>query len=179
MNFNKTRLFILFVVFSTIGCKDDDEMVFQDNPTLFSEMQQALGGADNIANATAITYQAIGVALEPQEDPEPVNGKVADYTYNLTYNLDGTQSKQEWDVDAEYAYATHFEFVETIDGTRGLSEGSTGTFPERFAGFGVTGDPMFSTKLAARQMMFEVQNTEQFLSVSILLLWVLVTPLLT
>ena len=146
------------MVFTVIACQDDDEMIVEDNTTLFKEMQEALGGADNIANATAIQYQATGVALEFQEDPEPVNGKVADYSYTLLYTLDGTQSKQEWDVDAEYAYATHFEFVETIDGIRGLSEGSTGTFPEYFGGFGVTGDPMFSTKLAARQKTHMMSN---------------------
>ncbi|MDF1863647.1 MAG: MBL fold metallo-hydrolase [Saprospiraceae bacterium] len=151
MKFNKLFLLSVLVISLFIACNNDDDNILQNNDTLFTEMQDALGGADNIANATAISYQSTGVALEFQEDPEPVDGKVADYTFNLLYNLDGTQSKQAWDVDAEYAYATHFEFVETIDGTKGLSEGSTGTFPERFAGFGVTGDPMFSTKLAARQ----------------------------
>lgn len=151
MKFNKLFLLSILVISLIIACNDDDDNILQNNDTLFTEMQDALGGADNIANATTISYQSTGVALEFQEDPEPIDGKVADYTYNLLYNLDGTQSKQEWEVDAEYAYATEFEFVETIDGAKGLSEGSTGTFPERFAGFGVTGDPMFSTKLAARQ----------------------------
>ena len=148
----------MIIVFSVIACKNDDETVVQDNATLFSEMQEALGGADNITNATAIQYQVTGVAFESQEEPEPINGKVADYTYSLLYNLDGTQSKQAWDVDAEYAYATHFEFIETIDGTKGFSEGSTGTFPEYFGGFGVTGDPMFSTKIAARQKTLMMSN---------------------
>ena len=122
-----------------------------DNPTLFSEMQTALGGEANINNASVLKYLSTGVASEFQEDPEPINGKVADYTYSLLYNLDGTQSKQAWDVDAEYAYFTQFAFEETIDGTKGYSEGETGTFSARFESFGVTGDPMFSTKLAARQ----------------------------
>ena len=73
------------------------------------------------------------------------------FTYSLIYNLDGTQSKQDWTVDANYAYYVNFNFVETIDGTKGKSVGSTGTFPTHFESFGVQGDPMFSTKLAARQ----------------------------
>lgn len=139
------------VVFTIIACKDDDEMVVQNNPTLFSEMQEVLGGESTIANATAIKYNSTGVAFEFQEDPEPIGGKVADYTSSLLYNLDGTQSKQAWDVDADYAYFTQFAFVETIDGTKGHSEGPTGTFSARFGSFGVVGDPMFSTKIAARQ----------------------------
>jgi len=148
----------LVILFSLSSCEDETQAISEDNLTLFSEMQEALGGVDNITNATAIQYQVTGIAFEPQEDPEPINGKVADYTYSLLYNLDGTQSKQEWDVDAEYAYATEFEFIETIDGTKGFSEGSTGTFPEYFAGFGVTGDPMFSTKIAARQKTQMMSN---------------------
>lgn len=151
MNFYRLLFLSMIVVFSIFACKDDDPTSEQNNETLFNEMQEALGGADNLANAATIKYQATGTAFEFQEDPQPVDGKVADYTHTLLYNLDGTQSRQEWDVDAEYAFATEFEFVETIDGTRGFSEGSTGTFPARFSSFGVTGDPMFSTKLAARQ----------------------------
>jgi glyoxylase-like metal-dependent hydrolase (beta-lactamase superfamily II) len=151
MNFNKLFLLAMTVVFTIIACKDDDEMVVQNNPTLFSEMQEVLGGESTIANATAIKYNSTGVAFEFQEDPEPIGGKVADYTSSLLYNLDGTQSKQAWDVDADYAYFTQFAFVETIDGTKGHSEGPTGTFSARFGSFGVVGDPMFSTKIAARQ----------------------------
>ncbi len=148
--FNKYLVLAVFAAFSFASC-GDDEMDNNDNTALFSEMQEALGGASNIANATAIKYQSTGIASEFQEDPEPINGKVADYTNSLLYNLDGTQSKQAWDVDAEYAYFTQFAFVETIDGTKGHSEGPTGTFSARFGSFGVVGDPMFSTKIAARQ----------------------------
>ena len=148
--FNKYLVLAAFAAFSFASC-GDDEMDNNDNTALFSEMQEALGGASNIANATAIKYQSTGIASEFQEDPEPINGKVADYTNSLLYNLDGTQSKQAWDVDAEYAYFTQFAFVETIDGTKGHSEGPTGTFSARFGSFGVVGDPMFSTKIAARQ----------------------------
>jgi len=151
MNFNKLFLLAMTVVFTIIACKDDDEMVVQNNPTLFSEMQEVLGGESTIANATAIKYNSTGVAFEFQEDPEPIGGKVADYTSSILYNVDGTQSKQAWDVDADYAYFTQFAFVETIDGTKGHSEGPTGTFSARFGSFGVVGDPMFSTKIAARQ----------------------------
>jgi len=135
----------------TWSCDDTNTPVNELNKTLFSEMQEALGGASNIANATAIKYEATGIAMEFQEDPEPIDGKVADYTYSLLYNLDGTQSKQAWNVDADYAYFTKFTFEETIDGTKGYSDGPTGTFSARFGSFGVTGDPMFSTKVAARQ----------------------------
>lgn len=151
MKFNKLILLAVIALFSMTSCDNDDDMVIKDNPTLFSEMQEALGGADNIANAAFLKYQSTGVASEFQEDPEPINGKVADYTYSLTYNLDGSQSKQEWDVDAVYAFFTQFAFIETIDGTRGHSVGETGTFSARFGSFGVTGDPMYSTKVAARQ----------------------------
>lgn len=156
---NKLLLFALLAIFSLSSCGDDDEeMNTQDNTTLFGEMQAALGGADNIANASFIKYQVVGLASEFQEDPEPINGKVADYTYSLLYNLDGSQSKQAWDVDAEYAYFTQFAFTETIDGTKGHSEGATGTFSARFGSFGVTGDPMFSTKVAARQKTLMMSN---------------------
>lgn len=158
MKLNKICFLAIVVACAIFACNDDQEPIVQDNTILFREMQEALGGVDNIANATAIQYQSTGTAFEFQEDPEPVNGKVSDFTYSLLYNLDGTQSKQEWDVDAEYAYATHFEFVKTIDGTKGLSEGSTGTFPEYFEGFGVTGDPMFSNKVAARQKTLMMSN---------------------
>ena len=131
--------------------KDDNEVAVVDNKTVFNELKEVLGGDEKIANVTYIKYNSTGEALEFQEDPEPVNGKVADFTYSLLYNLDGTQSKQQWDVKAEYAYSTDFAFTETIDHTNGKSEGSTGTFPAHFGSFGVTGDPMFSTKLAARQ----------------------------
>jgi len=158
VNFNKLFFLVALSLLTIISCGDDDTitpvtppMVVEDNPTLFDEMQAALGGADNIAAAAAISYESTGLALEFQEDPEPIDGKVADYTYSLLYNLDGTQSKQSWEVDAEYAYFTEYAFVETIDGTKGHSEGATGTFPARFGGFGVTGDPMYSTKVAARQ----------------------------
>lgn len=135
------------------ACNKDEDLVVvpSNNETLLKEMQEALGGADNIANATYITLQSVGVAYEFQEDPEPVNGKVADFSYSLIYNLDGTQSKQEWSVDAEYAYAVEFDFIETIDHTKGKSEGKTGTVSVYFEGFGVQGDPMFSTKIASRQ----------------------------
>ena len=160
--FNNLFFLSILALFTIASCGEDDDItpvvtppvpptIVEDNPTLFGEIQAALGGADNIANATTINYQATGLATEFQEDPEPINGKVADYTYSLLYNLDGTQSKQSWEVDAEYAYFTEFAFVERIDGTKGHSEGETGTFPARFASFGVMGDPMYSTKVAARQ----------------------------
>ncbi len=152
MRFINLALCATILLFSVTSCSnDDDGMVVEDNQTLFSEIQEKLGGASNIANAIAIKYESIGVASEFQEDPEPINGDVSDFTYSLLYNLNGTQSKQEWNVDANYAYFVNFEFVETIDNTNGKSMGSTGTFSTHFAGFGVEGDPMFSTKLAARQ----------------------------
>jgi len=161
VTFNKLFLLAILTLFFISSCGEDDEVdemmpvepptIVEDNPTLFGEMQVALGGADNIATANTIRYQATGLATEFQEDPEPIDGKVADYSYSLLYNLNGTQSNQVWEVEAEYAYFTDFAFEETIDGTKGHSVGETGTFPARFASFGVVGDPMFSTKVAARQ----------------------------
>ncbi len=153
IKFNQFFLLAILAIFSLSSCGDDDDavVVVEDNPTLFAEMQKALGGSDNIANASFLKYQSTGIAYEFQEDPEPIDGKVADFNYALIYNLDGTQSKQDWVVDAEYAYATYFEFEETIDGTNGKSTGETGTFPAHFQSFGVTGDPMYSTKIASRQ----------------------------
>lgn len=149
--FNKLSFFAILAMFSIMSCGDDDEMVVLDNQTLFTEMLTALGGESNIDNATSITYQSTGIAFEFQEDPEPVDEKVADFSYNLTYILDGTQSKQDWHIQTEYAYESDFSFVETIEGTKGDSEGVTGFFSQFFAGFGVEGDPMFSTKITARQ----------------------------
>ena len=150
----KIILIAIIVIASIAGCNKDEEnniVVPENNVTLFNEMQEALGGVNNITNATTIRYESTGVASEFQEDPEPVSGKVADFSYSLIYNLDGTQSKQDWIVEANYAYSTYYEFVETIDNTNGKSVGSTGTFSAHFGSFGVEGDPMFSTKLAARQ----------------------------
>jgi hypothetical protein len=145
-------LFILLTFFLIAGCEDDDGVVVeQNNSVLFSEMLDVLGGEQAVSNAKTLQVQVVGEAFEFQENPEPVEGKVADYTYALLYNLDGTQARQSWDIDAEYAYATQFAFVETIDGTKGKSEGPTGTFSARFGGFGVAGDPMFSTKIGARK----------------------------
>jgi len=152
IKFNKLLVIAVIATCTIVSCgEDDDQTTLQDNATLFSEMQEVLGGAANILDATVISYQSTGVASEFQEDPEPINGDVANFTYSLIYNLDGTQSKQDWTVDANYAYYVNFNFVETIDNTRGKSVGSTGTFPTHFESFGVQGDPMFSTKLAARQ----------------------------
>ncbi len=148
---NTFLLFVITAMLTIISCKKDDDATDNERQTSFKNVQNALGGASNIENALSISYKSTGEAFEFQEDPEPVNGKVADFNYSLVYNLDGTQSKQNWNVNADYAFATDFSFVETIDGTKGKSEGTTGTFSANFSGFGVTGDPMFSTKLAARQ----------------------------
>jgi len=151
----KQFLYALCIMAAVSSCKkDDDEMMSNPSPenqTLFNEMQMAMGGEELISDALSITYESNGEAFEFQEDPEPINGKVADYTYSLLYNLDGSQSRQDWTVDAEYAYSVNFAFIETIDNTLGKSEGTTGTFSAHFGSFGVTGDPMFSTKIAARQ----------------------------
>ena len=144
-----TISFALFFLLFMVACQENETM--PTNNELFEEMVNALGGQAALQSANHIRYNSTGVAFEFQEDPEPVNGKVADYTFTLLYNLDGTQSQQAWHVEAEYAYATTFTFTETIDHTNGKSTGATGTFPTYFAGFGVQGDPMFSTKLAARQ----------------------------
>ena len=144
-------LTILTLVMLLAGCKKDDPTTDPNNELLVKEMVEALGGTSNLAAAAAISYQSAGQAFEFQENPEPVNGKVADFTYTLEYALAGNQSKQSWNVKTEYAYESDFSFVETIEGTRGNSEGTTGFFSQFFAGFGVEGDPMFSTKLAARQ----------------------------
>ncbi len=153
---SKILTLTLLALLSFIACKNDDDSTNDGddknaNNTLFKEVETALGGANNIANAVMISYKSTGEAFEFQEDPEPINGKVADFNYTLIYNLNGTQSKQNWNINADYAFATDFSFVETIDHTKGKSEGTTGTFSANFSDFGVTGDPMFSTKLAARQ----------------------------
>ena len=139
-----------------VACGDDDDGgggagAPADGASLLADVQTALGGADAVAAAVVVRYDATGSAFEFQEDPEPVDEFVADYANATAFALDGTQSRQAWDVDADYAYDTDYAFAEAIDGTRGRSEGATGTFPARFGGFGVVGDPMFSTKLAARR----------------------------
>ena len=144
-------LFVMLVMFSLFGCNDDEDTPTQDNATLFMEMQTALGGTQNINDATHLSFQSVGVASEFQEDPEPINEKVADFSYDLLYDLSGSNSRQSWSVQTDYAYESDFSFVETIDGTNGDSEGETGFFSQFFAGFGVEGDPMFSTKIGARQ----------------------------
>jgi len=144
--------YLLLFTFSMliVSCGDDD-LEIQNNTSLYEEMIRTLSGSGNLDGASTVSLQSTGIAYEFQEDPEPVNGKVADFSYSLLYNLDGTQSKQEWSIQTEYAYESDFSFVEKIDGTNGESEGVTGFFSQFFAGFGVEGDPMFSTKIAARQ----------------------------
>ncbi len=148
----RNYLLLLLTVFALFSCdNDDDNLSPQKNSTLFTEMLKAMGGESAMNDATTISYNAEGISYEFQEDPEPVNGKVADFNYVLDYNLDGTQSKQKWSIHTEYAYESDLAFVEIIDNKEGSSEGITGFFSENFGGFGVQGDPMFSTKLAARQ----------------------------
>lgn len=148
----KGLLGLAFSALLLASCNNDDDVSAEvDNQTIFKNVITAIGGADSITNAVSINYTSVGIAYEFQEDPEPVGGKVADFNYALIYNLEGTQSKQDWTINAQYAYATDFSFVETIDGTKGKSVGKTGTFSAHFESFGVTGDPMYSTKVASRQ----------------------------
>lgn len=149
MKFTQTICFAFFLLLFITACQKDEPV--STNNELFDEVLEALGGESAVQSMTYISYDVTGVAFEFQENPEPVNGKVADYTQTVLYNLDGTQSKQDWHVDAEYAYETVFSFSETIDHTNGKSVGPTGMASTYFASFGVQGDPMFSTKLAARQ----------------------------
>ena len=121
------------------------------NASLFNRVNKALGGKSAINQVSAISYESSGVAFEFQEDPEPVNGKVADFSYDLLMLTDGSKSRQAWSIQTDYAYESDFSFVEKIDGFQGKSDGPTGFFSVFFAGFGVEGDPMFSTKLAARK----------------------------
>ena len=154
MKVNSLYLLALFALLLATACEDDEDINdgrIDTNDELFVQLQDALGGAESLAAARTLSYNVEGQAFEFQEDPEPVNELVSNYTYELTYNLDGSQSRQAWSVDAEYPYEVDFSFVERIDGTRGQSTGETGTFSTYFAGFGVMGDPMFSTKVAARR----------------------------
>jgi len=149
----KTKFIIgALLLLAFAGCKDDDDdMIPVSNETLFAEMLETLGGSSAIDVATSVQYTVTGIANEFQEDPEPINEFTANYSYDLTYMLNGENSKQNWSIQTDYAYESDFSFVETIDGTKGTSEGTTGFFSQYFAGFGVPGDPMFSTKLASRQ----------------------------
>ncbi len=142
-----------------ISCSDDDDnATTATNSSLFAEMKTVMGGENAINGATSIKYSVVGVANEFQEDPEPVNELTANYSYDLTYLLNGEKAKQSWSIQTDYAYEADFSFVELIDGTNGTSEGVTGFFSQYFAGFGVEGDPMFSTKLAARQKTNAMSN---------------------
>jgi len=133
------------------SCDKDDDNIILTNDILFADMLEILGGSTAIDAATSIQYAVTGIANEFQEDPEPVNELTANYSYDLIYMLDARKTKQSWSIQTDYAYESDFSFVEVIDGTKGTSEGTTGFFSQYFAGFGVQGDPMFSTKLAARQ----------------------------
>jgi len=147
---NKFILGVLLVLIIA-SCKKEDDDIIITNDVLFADMLETLGGSTAINAATSIKYSVTGIANEFQEDPEPVNELVANYSYDLTYMLNGENSKQSWSIQTDYAYESDFSFVEILDGTKGTSEGTTGFFSQYFAGFGVLGDPMFSTKLAARQ----------------------------
>lgn len=131
------------------GCQQDD--LLKENKQLFKKAVKEMGGKNKLEEVSAVSWTSVGVASEFQEEPEPVNEKVADFNYDLLMTIDGNQSLQSWSVQTEYAYESDFSFVETVDGTKGKSEGVTGFFSENFAGFGVMGDPMFSTKVAARK----------------------------
>ena len=147
---NKFILGVLLVLIIA-SCKKEDDDIIITNDVLFADMLETLGGSTAINAATSIKYSVTGIANEFQEDPEPVNELVANYSYDLTYMLNGENSKQSWSIQTDYAYESDFSFVEVLDGTKGTSDGTTGFFSQYFAGFGVLGDPMFSTKLAARQ----------------------------
>ncbi|APD07264.1 hypothetical protein UJ101_01753 [Flavobacteriaceae bacterium UJ101] len=149
----KTLSIVTIAAITSFSCNDDDDNTVNivDNSELFQEVQTTIGGSTLLNSASFLSYESVGIAYEFQENPEPIGGKVADFDYSLLYNLDGSQSRQAWDVNADYAYATDFSFTETIDGTKANSVGKTGTFSVYFESFGVTGDPMYSTKLASRQ----------------------------
>lgn len=152
MKTNFTQALLLVAVFGLLafaGCNQED--IVKDNEKLFKKMVKEMGGENELAAVNALGLSSVGEAFEPQEDPEPVNGKVADFSYDLTYLTDVSQSLQSWSIQTDYAYESDLNFVETIDGVNGKSVGVTGFFSENFASFGVQGDPMFSTKLAARQ----------------------------
>ena len=85
MSLTKYATLALLGALALHGCDDDDAPLVRvdTNATLLAEMQAALGGADAIAAASTLSYTATGTAFEPQEDPEPVAGKVSDYTYDL------------------------------------------------------------------------------------------------
>ncbi|MTI32750.1 MBL fold metallo-hydrolase [Xanthovirga aplysinae] len=151
MNGKLTHSYFLLFLLIFSACTDDEDPVNSDETLLYEEMINAIGGSTAIENSGTISYQAVGEAFEFQEDPEPINGKVADFSYNLIYDLNGKQSKQEWSIQTDYAFETDLNFVETINENQGRNEGINGFFSQYFAGFGVSGDPMFSTKLAARK----------------------------
>ncbi len=153
MNSHIKQLFFLTVIaILLVNCNNHNETpIATNNQELFDRMVLALGGETAISNAAYISFSANGIASEFQEDPEPINGDVSEFSYDLLYNLEGNQSKQAWSISANYAFYTDFSFTETIDHINGKSEGATGTFSTFFSGFGVQGDPMFSTKIGARQ----------------------------
>ena len=154
--FNISTLLLGLFLLTFVGCSPED--IEKDNKKLFKKMVKELGKEGPISNISSISYSSTGLASEFQEDPEPVGGKVADFSYDLIYTLDGLNSKQSWSIQTDYAYESDFSFVETMDGIYGKSVGNTGFFSVEFAAFGVMGDPMFSTKLAARQKTLFMSN---------------------
>lgn len=117
---NKLLYSLLVTSALVVGCSDGDDNNNStiSNTELFQQVLATVGGKDALTQAATISYQSSGESFEFQENPEPVGGKVNDARYSLVYSLDGVRSRQQWQLDAEYAYEAHPDFVETIDQIR-------------------------------------------------------------
>lgn len=131
--------------------EDDDSSDIDEDEELVEHFLEALGGEETLREINAVSWESTGMAFEFQQDPEPVQGLVADFDYEVIASSDIALWRQDWEINTDYAYESELVFTETVDGTEGSSEGANGFFSLNFGGFGVSPDPMYSTKLAARR----------------------------
>ena len=143
---------VLIASFAFYACEDDDDSSdVDDDIELIEDFLESLGGEDVLQDVDAVSWESTGMAFEFQQDPEPVQGLVADFEYEVAASPDISLWQQSWEIDTDYAYESALAFTETVSGTQGNSEGINGFFSLNFEGFGVMPDPMYSTKLAARR----------------------------
>ncbi|WP_281560620.1 MBL fold metallo-hydrolase [Thalassomonas sp. RHCl1] len=123
-----------------------------DTTTPYESMLTALGGEQAITSAAQLSFNVAGTAYEFQEQPEPVANLMARFSYDVVAALDGSQLRQEWQIDAVGVIEVEMSFTEVIDGSQGVVIGGPNSFSAYALGpFGVPTEPMNSAKLATRQ----------------------------
>lgn len=72
LKFSRILFFSICSICLLSSCEEEVDSDMRNNETLFSEMQEALGVGNSILGLNTISYDAIGVAYEFQEDPQKI-----------------------------------------------------------------------------------------------------------